>query len=370
MYYNLYAELNLVCLLIVGGHIFEVLRGHDGSPRVRTFFHLLLAIAVACAGETIYGFAFTAGSPLWVFKATNYIYHFGINAVSYFWLVYLERRRGNGLMETKLGLLLFAVPMIASDIILLMGQIFTYNEAGYHRVPMAFVQFFLCFVPTLISSFGILIKSFSKKCYFRKEEYRILSLLSLSMVALAAVQFAVEGLESTICIGATITIIFVYEGYQAKLISSDPLTELNNRNSLDKFLQQKIGGAESRIFLVLIDIDDFKTLNDTYGHIEGDKALIMLSDVLRRSVPPKFIIARYGGDEFVLAGCADSDDEVCAAIENIRIVLNWTNETNGEKWNVNVSIGYAEYGGDVTSIPELISAADEKMYNEKLKVHV
>lgn len=369
MYNILYAELNFVCLLIVGGHIYQVLRGHDNSRRMRTFLYVMISIAIICAADSVFGLAQYYGAPLWVGRSLNYIYHLGINAASYFWLVYLERRQNNEFVNEKIGLWVLAIPMIISDIMLATGKIFTIDETGYHRGDLAYVQAFLCFAPILFSAAKVLIRSFNKKYYYNKSEYRMLAVIALSMIALSALQVMINEIDSTICVGATVAVIFVYESYQAKLISSDPLTELNNRNSLDKFLMQKIGAGEKGLYLILIDIDDFKALNDTYGHVEGDRALLMLSGVLRRSVPPKFIITRYGGDEFVISGCAESEDEIKAAVENIQSVLHWTNETNGEKWNVEISVGYSEYGKEIGSIPELVSAADAKMYKEKSRVH-
>ena len=88
-------------------------------------------------------------------------------------------------------------------------------------------------------------------------------------------------------------------------ISTDPLTKLNNRGQLHRYVSQEgnLRMEDRDTYIVMIDINDFKKINDTYGHWEGDSALVLLSGsitkVIRKRSMPIFL-ARYGGDEFIL----------------------------------------------------------------------
>jgi len=84
---------------------------------------------------------------------------------------------------------------------------------------------------------------------------------------------------------------------------TDPLTGALNRRGFDKACQRELARARrsgSPLALAHIDLDNFKRLNDTFGHLVGDKALIRLVDVLHRSMRPSDVLCRFGGEEFIL----------------------------------------------------------------------
>ena len=84
---------------------------------------------------------------------------------------------------------------------------------------------------------------------------------------------------------------------------ADPLTGALNRRGFEKAYQREIARfrrSGSRLALVMIDIDNFKSLNDTYGHLAGDRVLVHLVDILQESMRPSDVLCRFGGEEFVL----------------------------------------------------------------------
>ncbi|PRC43652.1 GGDEF domain-containing protein, partial [Mycobacterium sp. ITM-2017-0098] len=148
----------------------------------------------------------------------------------------------------------------------------------------------------------------------------------------------------------------------------DPLTALLNRRA---FRRQTLAMIARRsredgyLLVALIDLDDFKSLNDTYGHIEGDRALVSVADALRATATPSAVIGRSGGEEFVIVDVTSSDDavhryrEVCAAIAGLQA-------------RVTASVGTAIAPLDVLSryshddlVDHLIAAADTAMYRAK-----
>lgn len=97
----------------------------------------------------------------------------------------------------------------------------------------------------------------------------------------------------------------------------DPLTGALNRRGFEKAYEREMARARrsgGRLALVMIDLDDFKRLNDQYGHLVGDKALMLLVNVLHESMRPSDVLCRFGGEEFVLMLPDTAVDDACKAV--------------------------------------------------------
>ena len=116
--------------------------------------------------------------------------------------------------------------------------------------------------------------------------------------------------------GSRIALLRAMERSQLQA-ATDPLTGLLNRRTLEERARTLVGGAE-QFAVVMADLDHFKTVNDTFGHDAGDRALRLFSRVLTSSLRPEDIVSRYGGEEFVvlLPGC--SADDAVRAMERLR----------------------------------------------------
>lgn len=122
-----------------------------------------------------------------------------------------------------------------------------------------------------------------------------------------------------------------------------------------------------RIFGVLfIDIDDFKLINDTYGHKVGDKVLRMVAGVLKSNLRINDIVARYGGDEFIVISEITDSEELGSLANRINILINNSFiEDNGNIIKVSVSIGGVISEGE--SLERALERADSLMYVSKSK---
>ncbi len=146
----------------------------------------------------------------------------------------------------------------------------------------------------------------------------------------------------------------------------DMLTELANRVELLERLEieQRQSERSGRPYSVLfIDIDHFKTLNDTYGHQVGDAALKELASILRNSSRKVDVAARLGGDEFVLL-LLDTDEQTCEVmIKRIEAAAKQAFEKHS--WNITLSIGKSTKIGRTKEVDWVIRLADENMYEMK-----
>ena len=120
--------------------------------------------------------------------------------------------------------------------------------------------------------------------------------------------------------------------------------------------------------LIMLDIDDFKEFNDTYGHPRGDRVLQSVSDVIRANLREMDIAARYGGEEFVVVLPETDSEGALAVAERIRADVEKFEFVGGEGLkpvHKSVSVGVATYPDDATSQSRLIEMADKAMYSAK-----
>ena len=149
----------------------------------------------------------------------------------------------------------------------------------------------------------------------------------------------------------------------------DPLTELPNRALLFGRLQTSLGLARregSHLSLLFIDIDGFKHVNDSYGHLVGDKLLKNIAQRLRDCVRKSDTVGRFGGDEFVVVlNGIDSFDNVLVITENIRAQLEKTYQFDNLNLQLSPSIGVARYPDNGDDEQQLLQYADQAMYRAK-----
>lgn len=167
------------------------------------------------------------------------------------------------------------------------------------------------------------------------------------------------------CFWCTFIILFVYLHLQNQLISTDSLTMLNNRNRLHHFLHQQ--RDEKNSFVIMVDVDHFKQINDTYGHAEGDKALVLVSQALKKACERlnySMFLCRYGGDEFLMIAQTEVPNEV---VNQIRECLQ--EEISSKKgalpYTIEASVGFAHWNGHPESFKQSMINADKKMYEDK-----
>ena len=147
------------------------------------------------------------------------------------------------------------------------------------------------------------------------------------------------------------------------------MTGVYNRRDFNK-RANKIFYSNKSMFLMLMDVDDFKIINDKYGHLEGDKALIQIADILNMAINntnKNYSLARYGGDEFVIVGNVQNKNEVAQLIAKIEEEEKKYNKETNNKYNIKLSIGCALQNDNHTSVEDLIKEADNLMYAKKRK---
>ena len=157
---------------------------------------------------------------------------------------------------------------------------------------------------------------------------------------------------------------------QAKEVAhTDPLTYLPNRRQIIGDLQREVLRSDryhTPLSISMLDIDHFKKINDTYGHIMGDEVLRGLADQLREGIRHPDTIGRYGGEEFLIVlpntPLEAADDQAARLCEQVRAT---TMNIRGQMIRLTVSIGIAQYRIGVETWQQLLSRADMALYEAK-----
>ncbi len=154
-----------------------------------------------------------------------------------------------------------------------------------------------------------------------------------------------------------------FEEKLKKLATTDSLTGILNRYAFNKFLEEEIFRAErygTNFSIVLFDIDNFKSINDTYGHLTGDKILKEIANLVNNTIRKSDVFARWGGEEFIIL--IPNGSNVVQVAEKIRKIIENNNFFDLPK--VTVSLGTTKYKkGD--TIDSIIKRADKALYNAK-----
>ena len=163
-----------------------------------------------------------------------------------------------------------------------------------------------------------------------------------------------------------------YKDYVEEQLSKDILTKAYNRKAFAHFLNSAYIQAKrdfSSICLFMIDVDNFKTINDTYGHQVGDKILKHIADKLIQTVRSADIVCRYGGDEFAVVCPNINSLKGLQLAERVRNNIENMNFTiGGNKINTTLSIGVSNYpDNEIKCVSQFIAYADKAMYKAKRK---
>jgi diguanylate cyclase (GGDEF)-like protein len=147
----------------------------------------------------------------------------------------------------------------------------------------------------------------------------------------------------------------------------DVMTNIYNRRKFFDLSSTRFEGSKDNLYAVMLDIDKFKSINDTYGHSTGDVVIKAVAKTMKENLDDGMILGRLGGEEFAIVCDGNSNDEVLEKIEDIRkkIQALELKADNGTNIKCTISDGIAKYNDDMPSIDHLLQKADEALYEAK-----
>ena len=163
-----------------------------------------------------------------------------------------------------------------------------------------------------------------------------------------------------------IAIAGVMTALKNEIIFLDGLTGLYNRVYLEFLQKQAYKKKNVWVSGIMVDLNKFKKINDNYGHSEGDTALIIVADLLRKSFSEYGVVTRYAGDEFVVMLNTTDELFVRRLIKRAKRNFEEENETNDKPYKLSASMGYAISDLRAETIADFMNRIDQKMYQDKL----
>ena len=213
------------------------------------------------------------------------------------------------------------------------------------------------------------IKIIKNRKNVRKKDYYSLLVFAIPPVLAGLLQTRYFG-KSFIWLGVSISALIIFINIQNNEINKDYLTGLYNRRQLDAYLKSCLRELreDELIFMIMMDINFFKAINDTYGHIEGDEALRYTADILGESFRCDDFISRYAGDEFLVIIKLEYKEQTGPIIDRLKRNFEKFNESNVTPYDITVSVGYDIYNPELNmSDDEFIKHTDRLMYEDKTR---
>ena len=300
------------------------------------------------------------------------------NCATSFFLFVVERRMLT-FFRTPFGRRIRQIPAFITTILIISnlwtGLVFTFSPEGYfvHEVlylpTLALDAMYLLAVAVVAA-----VSAARTRTAFRRHADMALSGSVLLIILYIVVDsFFQKASILPAAVFAVIVVIFLL--MQESNINSDALTGMNNRRKADEYLSEQLTHVSPAhpLYLYLGDLNNFKKINDTYGHIEGDEALICCSQALKRTIGKySGFAARFGGDEFLMACHTDktafSESDPEALIKDLSALL--TELSRDKPYQLAMTVGYVECTDPSVSLSERIKQADQMLYERKAKLRV
>ena len=279
--------------------------------------------------------------------------------------------------RSKWANILGFMPLAAAFVMLLVslrnGMIFSVTPEGHIVNGPAYIALPICsFVYFIVIAAVAVYKTF--KVRSNSSRRNALSIIGSVVFLIVWVLLDAKFDRITIIPIAVFSVIFfLFINIQQSSIYTDALTGLNNRRRSEEYLVDMLENVSEQnpFYLFIGDLNSFKKINDKYGHIEGDNALVVFANVLKEHVAANFgFAARYGGDEFIWTWRPSKEDfSPESVISAINSALKDRCREEYKEYTVTVSIGYAICADPRRSTSSYIKEADEMLYANKKVFH-
>ena len=375
-YFIYYTEASVVCVIIFGIMLFWDLFSVDKQEKQIKYDRALVAFMLYFVSDALWAAIIAGVLPRSVFTvvSTNFANCILMAAITYLWLRYVMAFEQIPGRDKPLTRIITLAPFLISTAALISTYILAPRLLLSSTLePQPLYDVFLIVVPIIyiVAILGYTMKqAITAESVIERKSHLTIGLFPLLVVFGGLAQEVALSETPIFCFSSTILMLIFYIASMKTQISTDPLTRLNNRGQLARYTAQKSNiYRDNRLTIVImLDINDFKPINDTYGHAEGDRALILvanaLMDVMRNHSTPMFL-ARYGGDEFILVTHPTTEDEVKPLISEIRERIEARCRAEGTPYTISIGAGFDVMTGEKDTFQRCMQRADERLYEDK-----
>jgi len=369
-----YAEMNifaLIILLVV--FLSSSYKVHRYTYEQRTFLCLLIINAVQVTLST--ALFIIDGAPGRFMRILNITFdvieYIFTPFTFFFWCLYVRYQvyRDAGKANRIVPVLL--IPVFINFVLTVLspikGYFFWFDEYNvYHRGPLFGFYSLIC-VSYMV---GIQIFIIAKRKLITRKYFIPLFAFALVPILAGVLQIFFYGIK-LVWTSMTVSVLIISMHLQNNQLYIDHLTGLSNRRQLDRYLKEysrrKSKKSDGKLIGgIMIDMDFFKNINDIWGHAVGDQALVDAGEILKMSFGKDDLIARYGGDEFVIIFEITDVSELIEAVDRIKANIKKFQKANKAPYLINFSMGYDIYNPEQgTTWQQFLSHIDRLMYENK-----
>ncbi|MEA4911650.1 MAG: GGDEF domain-containing protein [Oscillospiraceae bacterium] len=318
------------------------------------------------------------GKSHWAFRALSYavniVFFVTQLVIAILWLRYAWYRICEQEGVKRGNMFLHCLPAAALSAVIVSSPFthwcFYIDAAGYyHRGALSVWVYTLTLFYLLFASSIALLQVRREVLLERRRELQTIAFFAVPPLLGGAVQILLFGLN-VVWPCAVISCLLILRDKESRAILQDALTGLNNRRNVERYLRScRDKDPQRAITLLMVDIIDFKNINDRYGHELGDTALLQATNILRLCFngDPAFL-ARYGGDEFVVILPTGEQDAAQRAMQKIEESFAAFNKTGAFPFSLSMSVGCA-FSSAEEKLDALMRDADAAMYRSKSAYH-
>lgn len=290
--------------------------------------------------------------------------------VGFLWCLYVDLRIFNSLHRIRKSMKYLIIPLLIDVMMCLVnlngcGILFTISEDNiYRRGRFSIITYIILFF-YFIYSICLVDRSKKRGLYVQRfpTSYFVIPCMIGTIV---------QGMMYGITLGWTavaLAFLFVYIQLQSLNSLVDPLSGLYNRRYLDNILEHLQRNPKRSVYGVMMDVNNFKKINDNFGHSQGDDAIRNIGKILSDSIPNCGIAIRYAGDEFILLLSTDSMDVVNDTMDQIQHNIDRFNESKKGGYQLSLAMGYEYFDPKSGDTQAFLLAMDKRMYDAKEKYY-
>ena len=362
----------MVCVILFGIILIHNHFNIDRQEKQIKFDHVLLAFIFYFLADSVWAGIVDGLLPKSLFGIIVFLLYVGMAAITYCWLGYVMAYEQVPHRNRPINHFAVIFPFIVSTIMLVLNSIIapqTLISETLETKPL-----FTVYLTTVPDIYMIAILFYTVRRAHREEnpaekrKHLFIGSFPLLVSVFGLLGEMINPQAPTFCYACLILMLLFYIQALELRVSQDPLTQLNNRGQLERYCAQRANLylEDRKTVAVMMDIDKFKAINDTYGHAEGDRALVdvagALKTVVNRHGMPSFL-CRYGGDEFILILHPVEVGETDQLLREIYAEI----QKDNRAYPLSISAGYDVLRDNADTIQDCIRRADKRLYEEKAK---
>ena len=357
---------NLILFLRISRYISQT----KADTEEKAFNVMMYLVMIACIVEPVT--FFVDGKPgalsYWINVLGNTYLYYANTTGTFLWFMFMDLSMFHDRSRMKKIYYKLAVPaglLIASLIGNIWGKYYFYvdDQNAYHRLPAVYIFYFYL----ILCAFYTLWLYYSYKSRHGETAFFPVYMYLAPILVTSILQMLIYGI-SLAWLGSALGIVAVSMTLQQQKAYIDELTGLYNRLFLNHILY-KMMRNNADFFGIMMDLNDFKAINDNYGHSSGDSALVDAASVFRKSLNNDSLAFRYAGDEFIIIVKTSKLDDVLQIEKSIQENIYDFNKNSDHPYVLSVAFGHDRFDKEKDNEDSFLNKIDHAMYQAKKAYH-